>query len=288
MKRAVSILAIVFVFCFAVSAQVSVPRESQRQEIAQTVGDTKISLIYHRPNVKGRKIWDGLVPYGKVWRAGANEATLFEFSKDVTINGKPLPAGKYSFHIIPAASEWTLIFNKDAGQWGSFQYNEKDDAVRVTSGVQKSDFHEALTYSFNDPKPSEVNVVVSWENVAVPFTVGIGDIHGRVIAQFRDAIKARKPEEAGPLNQAANYVATFKQKDSYPEAMGWVDTSIKMKETYSNLSAKARLLKEQGKTPEAIATAEKALAVGRSSTPPANVNALNALQDTVNGWKANK
>lgn len=288
MKRAVFILAIVFVFCLAMSAQVSVPRESQRQEIAQTIGDTKISLIYHRPSVKARKIWDGLVPYGKVWRAGANEATLFEFSKDVTINGKPLPAGKYSFHIIPAASAWTLIFNKDAGQWGSFQYNEKDDAVRVTSGVQKSDFHEALTYSFNDPKPSEVNVVVSWENVAVPFTVGIGDIHGRVIAQFRDAIKTRKPEEAGPLNQAANYVVTFKQKECYPEAMEWVDTSIKMKETYSNLSAKARLLKEQGKTTEAIATAEKALAVGRSSTPPANVNALNALQDTVNGWKTNK
>lgn len=288
MKRAVFILAIVFVFCLAMSAQVSVPRESQRQEIAQTIGDTKISLIYHRPNVKARKIWDGLVPYGKVWRAGANEATLFEFSKDVTINGKPLPAGKYSFHIIPAASEWTLIFSKDAGQWGSFQYNEKDDAVRVTSGVQKSDFHEALTYSFNDPKPNEVSVVVSWENVAVPFTVGIGDIHGRVIAQFSDAIKTRKPEEAGPLNQAANYVVTFKQKDSYPDAMEWINTSIGIKETYSNLSAKARLLKEQGKTAEAIATAEKALEIGRSSTPPANVNALNALQDTVNGWKANK
>lgn len=286
MRKAFVLTALLLVFSFTAVSQA--PRESQRQEIAQTIGDTKISIIYHRPNVKGRKIWDGLVPYGKVWRAGANEATLFEFSKDVTINGKPLPAGKYSFHAIPAASDWTLIFSKDAGQWGSFQYNEKDDAVRVTSGAQKSNFNEALTYSFVDPKPNEVNVVLSWENASIPFKVGIGDIHGRVLAQFRETIKARKPEEAGPLNQAANYVVTFKQKDAYAEAMEWLNTSVGMKETYSNLAVKARLLREQGKTAEAIATAEKAIAVGRASTPPANPNAVNGLQDLVNEWKAGK
>lgn len=279
---------LIFVFGIYVFSQAALPRESQRQEIAQTVGDTKISIVYHRPNVKGRKIWDGLVPYGKVWRAGANEATLFEVSKDVTVNGKPLPAGKYSFHIIPAATDWTLIFSKDAGQWGSFQYNEKDDALRVTSKAQKSDFHESLAYAFNDPKPNEVNVVLNWETVSVPFKVDIGDIHGRVLQQMRAAIAAKKPEEAGPLNQAANYVVTFKMKENYPDAMEWLNSSSQVKETYSNLAIKARLLKEQGKTAEAIAAGEKAIAVGKASTPPANVNAVNALQELVNEWKAGK
>lgn len=288
MKRAILFSMLIFVFGIYVFSQAALPRESQRQEIAQTVGDTKISIVYHRPNVKGRKIWDGLVPYGKVWRAGANEATLFEVSKDVTVNGKPLPAGKYSFHIIPAATDWTLIFSKDAGQWGSFQYNEKDDALRVTSKAQKSDFHESLAYAFNDPKPNEVNVVLNWETVSVPFKVDIGDIHGRVLQQMRAAIAAKKPEEAGPLNQAANYVVTFKMKENYPDAMEWLNSSSQVKETYSNLAIKARLLKEQGKTAEAIAAGEKAIAVGKASTPPANVNAVNALQELVNEWKAGK
>jgi len=286
MKKVILFSAIVLTLCLSAVAQTAIPRESQRQEIAQTVGDTKISIVYHRPNVKGRKIWDGLVPFGKVWRAGANEATLFEVSKDVSINGKPLPAGKYSFHVIPATSDWMLVFSKDAGQWGSFAYNEKDDALRVTSRPLKSDFHESLTYSFNDPKPNEVDVVLSWENMAVPFKVDIGGIHGRVIGQSREAIV--KSREAGPLNQAANYIVTFKLRDHYPEAMDWLNSSIKMKETYSNLAVKARLLNEQGKKADAIATGEKAIAVGNASTPPANQNAVSALQDLVNQWKGGK
>lgn len=288
MRKAILFLILIMACGIGVFSQVAVPRESQRQEIAQTVGDTRISIIYHRPSVKGRKIWDGLVPYGKVWRAGANEATLFEVSKDVTINGKPLPAGKYSFHIIPTSADWTLVFSKDAGQWGSFQYNEKDDALRVTSKTQKSNFHESLTYAFNNPKPNEVDVILSWENISVPFKVDIGGIHGRVLGQFREALAAKKPEEVGPLNQAANYVVTFKLKDHYPEAMSWLDASIGIKENYSNLAVKARLLNEQGKKAEAITTGEKAIAVGKASTPPANINAVNALQDIVNEWKVNK
>src|SRR5215216_6303726 len=130
--------AIIVFFASAAFAQVPLPRESQRQEIAQTVGDAKVSIVYHRPNTKARKIWGCdttdvipiannlypcLVPYGQVWRAGANENTTIEFSRDVTVNGKALPAGKYGFHIIPSKSDWTLIFSKDSDKWGSFTYD---------------------------------------------------------------------------------------------------------------------------------------------------------------------
>lgn len=288
MKRAVLLSAIIFIFNVGIFSQVAAPLASQRQSVTQTVGDATITIVYHRPNVNGRKIWGGLVPYDKVWRSGANEATTFEVSRDANINGKPLPAGKYSFHTIPTSVNWTIIFNKKADQWGSFDHDEKLDALRVSSQLEKADFRESLSYNFENITPSSAVVLLRWENIAVPFTVDVGDVHGRVLTQMREAIKNRKPEDARPLNQAANYVLTYKLKDSYTDAAGWIDASIGLGETFGNLGAKARLLNEQGKTAEAIAMAEKAIAAGKAATPPVNVNALNALQDTVNEWKAKK
>ncbi|MGQ0542873.1 MAG: DUF2911 domain-containing protein [Blastocatellia bacterium] len=289
MKSAVFFsMLFIYVMTTTVFSQVAVPRESQRQEIVQTIGDARVSIIYHRPNVKGRKIWDGLVSYGKVWRAGANEATIFEVTRDVTVNGKPLPAGKYSVHMIPTASDWTIIFNTRWDQPGSAEYDEKLDALRVTSKPVASEFFETLVYGFGETKPNSAIVFLRWEKLRVPFTVDTGDIYGRVLTQLRDAIKNRKPDDARPLNQAVAYVYTFRLKENYGEAIGWVDASITLGETFANLSQKARILKEQGKTSEAIALAEKAIAVGKASIPPANINGINALQDTINEWKTNK
>lgn len=137
MKTKIYFLAILTFFAASsVSAQLNLPRDSQRQTIAQTVGDTTISIVYHRPNVKDRKIWDGLEKYGKVWRTGANEATIFEVSNAVKINGQPLAAGRYSLHTIPNKDEWTIIFNRTAEQWGSYQYDQKQDALRVASTLR--------------------------------------------------------------------------------------------------------------------------------------------------------
>ncbi len=279
-----------FVFAILVSVpvfgQVTLPPVSQKQEIAQTIGDTTIKIVYHRPTVQGRKIWDGLVPYGEVWRSGANAATLFEVSKDVTINGKALPAGKYSLHTIPTATDWTVILNKDDGQWGSFSYDSAKDAVRATSTPVKGTFNEAVTFSFVNPKADSVDVHLAWENLAVPFTVGIGDIHGRTLTQVRDALAAAAADKKTPLlNQFASYVATFKLKQHLAEAMTNIDASIATRETFGNLSIKARLLGEQGKVAEAIATGEKAIATGKAATPPANPNAVANFQKTVDEWK---
>jgi hypothetical protein len=271
------------------AAQVQLPRESQRQETIQTVGDTTIRIVYHRPNVKGRKIWDGLVPNAQVWRAGANEATLFEFSKDVTINNQPLAAGKYSFHVLPEGREWTLIFNKDDGQWGSFNYDAAKDALRVKAAVEKAPFTESLSYNFGKVSPASVDVTLAWENTQVPFTIGIGDIHGRVLTQVRTAMAAKTGAEQIPFkNQFANYVATFKLKEHLDEAIKNIDESIAAKETFSNTFIKARLTAEKGDRAEAIRLGEKALILGPAATPPANPNFLDFIRTTVNEWKAAK
>ncbi|QYO68102.1 DUF2911 domain-containing protein [Leptolyngbya sp. 7M] len=287
MKNIIKFAVVVSLFSIGIAAQVQLPRESQRQEVVQTVGDATIRVVYHRPNVKGRKIWDGLVPYGKVWRAGANEATLFEFSRDVTVNGQPLPAGKYSFHVIPESREWTLIFNKDDGQWGSFSYDAAKDALRVRSSIEKALFTESLTYTFGKVDPDGVDVYLIWENVQVPFRIGIGNIHGRILSQIREGLAGKTGAERVPLlNQFANYVATFKLKDHLDEALTNIDASIAARETFSNNYTKARLMAEKGNYREAVRLGEKALEMGPAATPPANPNFLDLIRTTVAEWKA--
>ena len=151
-------------------------RVSPKADAEQTIGLTDVTISYSRPGVKGRKIWGGLVPYNKVWRAGANEATKITFSTDVTVNGKKLPAGSYGFFVIPTPKDWTVIFNKVADQWGAFQYNEAEDAYRFKVTPQTADYHEWLEYTFSDMKVNtkgENSAVINlvWEKLKVPFTV---------------------------------------------------------------------------------------------------------------------
>jgi len=152
-------------------------RISPKAEISQIIGLTKVRISYSRPGVKGRKIWGGLVPYNKVWRTGANEATKITFSTDVTINGKKLKKGAYAFFAIPTEKEWTLIFNNVADQWGSFTYNEAKDAMRLKVYPEKRNFVEWLYYSFTDMivkkrrHPNSAVISLNWESLKVPFTV---------------------------------------------------------------------------------------------------------------------
>src|SRR5215470_10868580 len=136
----------------AQSALLDLPRDSQHAQITQKIGITNITINYHRPLAKGRKVFGGLEPYGKVWRAGANENTTIEFSDPVAVEGNPLAKGTYGLHMIPGEQEWTVIFSKAATSWGSFTYDQKEDALRVAVKPQPSEFHEALTYDFDDPK----------------------------------------------------------------------------------------------------------------------------------------
>ncbi len=152
-------------------------RVSPKAFETQTIGLTDVTISYSRPGVKERKIWGGLVPFNKVWRAGANEATKFTFSTNVWIEGKKFPAGSYSFFIIPRkGKDWTIIFNKVAKQWGAFEYNEAEDFARFNVKPQTTNFREWLTYTFdnmtvNNKGKNSAVISLIWEKVKIPFTI---------------------------------------------------------------------------------------------------------------------
>jgi hypothetical protein len=256
----------------------------------QTIGVTDVTIVYSRPAVKGRKIWGDplpeqkaegtatldnqnirpkdafIVPYGHVWRTGANEATQFVVTDDVMINGQPLKAGTYSLHSIPTRDDWTIIFNSDAGQWGSFSYDEKKDVLRVKAKPQQANENEELlTYSIDPINENSAQVNIRWEKLRVPFTVEVKDVDGLALQKARAVIAVAKPDDWRTPYQASNYFLSNAIKTDDEEAIGWLEQSIKIKQTYGNMYAKARLLATQGKTQDAIAAGERALELGKEA-----------------------
>ena len=255
--RKTIVLATLLLSALPAVAQLKLPRTSQKQVVTQTVGLTDITIAYSRPAVKGRQIWGALVPYGKVWRTGANEATAITFSDDVTINGQKLPAGAYSLHTIPAADDWTIIFNKVDKQWGSYEYDQAKDALRVVVHPEKSEFHELLSYDFADVTTDAAKIVIRWEKVAVPFTVGT-DSTNRSLANIRAALASAKADDWQTAMRAAqfaneNHVAS-------EDAAKWMDQSIKVNENTFNLWAKAQMQAKSGDVAAGRKTAAQAIA----------------------------
>lgn len=211
----------------AQSALVDLPRASQHATLMQRVGLTNITINYHRPLVNGRKVWGSLVSYGEVWRAGANENTTIQFSDPVTIQGQPLAAGIYGLHMIPAENQWMVIFSRMSNAWGSFTYDPKEDALRVTVKPQVSDFHEALTYDFDDPKPNSATVTLRWEKLAVPFTVGVDTDH-IVVNSLHNQFRGLAQYNYQSWDDAATYFAD--NKANLEEALKYSERSIQIEE----------------------------------------------------------
>lgn len=145
------------------------PRVSPNATVSQTIGTTVITLHYGRPGVKGRDIFGDLVPYNKVWRAGANEATAINFSKDVSIQGHTLKAGWYSLFMVPTANEWTVIFNSTI-KWG-LDYDKSTDVLRVTTSPEEAPMREWLMYYFRNLTDNSAELVLTWDETAVPITI---------------------------------------------------------------------------------------------------------------------
>jgi len=290
LKRSyISFLTLLFIVCAVsyASAQVKVPRPSQKASVMQTIGVTDITITYSRPGVKGRTIWGDalpeqanvkgeatldnqnirpkgapIVPWGHVWRAGANEATTFVVTDDVLVNGQKLPAGSYSLHTIPTKDEWTIVFNGTANQWGSFSYDPAKDTLRVKAKPQMvADNQEWLMYSFDPVTDNSAQVNIRWEKVRVPFTVEVKDVTALTLEKARAAVAAAKPDDWRTPLDAGRYALQNKDTD---EGMAWLDQSIKVKETFQNLSAKAQALFAAGKKDEALTVAEKAIERGKA------------------------
>lgn len=168
-------IALTFLISTSVYAQNSKEevRISPKAEVMQKIGLTDVSISYGRPGVKSRTIWGKLVPYDAVWRAGANEATKFVFSTDVYIEGKFLKKGSYSFFAIPGTKEWTLIFNKIADQWGAFEYNESQDALRIKVKPEEGNWQEWLAYTITRTSDTSAVVRLEWEKLKVPFKIEV-------------------------------------------------------------------------------------------------------------------
>jgi hypothetical protein len=290
-------------------AQLRAPRPSQKASVTQTVGVTDLTITYSRPGVKGRKIWGDppagaaagaatlddarkraegavIVPYGHVWRTGANEATTFTTTDDVTVNGQPLKAGTYSLHTIPGPSEWTIIFNADPGQWGSFTYDEKKDVLRVKAKPQTTaDVQEWLAFQIEPEGESAARVNIRWEKIVVPFTVEVKDVKALAVSKMRAAVAAAAADDWRTPLQAANYVFTNNVTASNEEAMQWLDKSLKTKETVGNLYTKARVMAAMGKNADAVAAAEKALQLAKAPDSGADPTTIADLEKRVAEWK---
>ncbi len=290
-----------------------VPRASQKASVSQTVGTTEISVIYSRPAVRDRKVWGDwpqpaegeatldnqntrpegapLVPFGHVWRAGANEATLFSAADDVLINGELLPAGKYSFHAIPGKDEWILIFNKDDGQWGSFSYDKAKDALRVKTKPQSvSESAELLTYGFEKVGDRSATLFLQWEKVKVPFTVEVKDVVGSTMQRLRSYVAAADASDPVPLINAANYAKANKQAEQaavwFTAALKLVDQQIAAKPSFAALTRKGNILIGLDRTADAIAVFETA--VERGKLDGVNAADVAALEKRIASLKTEK
>ena len=244
------------------SQTLTLPRVSQQATVSQRIGLTDISVVYSSPSVKGRVIWGDLVPFGEVWRAGANENTIISFSTPVTIEGKKLSAGTYGLHMIPGKNSWTIIFSTNHNSWGSFFYNQKEDALRVDVTPEAASMQEWLSYRFTDVKASSARVMLNWEKIGVGFFVQV-DVQQTVVENIRQELRGVKYYSWEGAYSGADYC--LKNKVNTEEALEWIDHSISIKETFANLNVKAGLLQLKGDEAGAKEYKTKALALADES-----------------------
>jgi hypothetical protein len=234
--------------------QIDLPRASPGAKVTQTVGVTDITVDYSSPAIKGRKIWGGLVPYGKVWRAGANSVTKVTFSRDVIVDGKSVPAGTYAFFVLPTAAKWTLILNKDANQWGAFNYKEDADVLRVDVKPQPSPMRERLAYAVTNFTDTTASLDLEWEKIRVTLPIKL-----HTDEQVAASLKMLQDNGGGVWTQAARYAVDHKDYDT---GLALVDKALGIKETWLALFVKAQCLAGRNNFKEAYPLAERAKALG--------------------------
>lgn len=252
--------------------------DNQPSSVAQNIGLVRVSIDYSSPNVHGPngedrrgKIWGTLVPYGLTnlgfgtctecpWRAGSNQNTVFTVSHDVTVEGQPLPAGRYGLHMIVTPDQWTLIFSKNADSWGSFFYDAKEDALRVKAKPVKGEYTEWLTYEFTDRQADQATVALKWDELQVPFTIKAANLTDLYLARIRDELRGSLGFSWQNWNAAAQYALQQKRFNEAVEFAGAaVNRSFIGNENFQTLTTLAQAQEGAGKTAEAKASYDKAI-----------------------------
>lgn len=283
--RSMQLTLLSIALCGAGSAQVpSLPLppsgNNQKATVIQYIGPVQVSIDYSSPAVhspagedRHGKIWGKLVPYGldnlggfldtkrAPWRAGANENTVFAVSHDVEIEGKPLSAGRYGLHMIPGPEEWTLIFNRNSSAWGSYFYDESEDALRVTVKPHKHDYREWLTYEFTTRKPSEATAEMQWEDLAVAWNIKAKNVNDIYVATLRRQLSGAQGFDSGAYNTAAQFCLTT--DTDLEQGLKWAEAAVSMpfigKESFATLSTKSQILAKLGREADAKAAMDAAL-----------------------------
>ena len=258
---------IIFLAGTMVQAQnLTLPRPSQHASISQTVGISEVTIDYHSPGKRGRNVWGGIVQYGNIWRAGANENTVITFSHDATIEGTPVKAGSYGLFMLPKDKEnFTVILSKYSQSWGTNSPTEDETVAVVDVKTNEISDQEWLSYDFKDRTGNDVTAVLRWGNVEVPFKIGF-DVPSIVIANGKAELKGPAGFTWRGYMQLANFC--LQNDTNLDEAMAWIDQSINMSKGFSNLQVKAGLLAKAGNQAEADKVMEEAI-------PTANAFQLN-------------
>ena len=232
------------------SALLKLPETSQAASVSQTIGITDVKINYHRPLVNGRKIFGTpLAPYGQVWRAGANENTTIEFTDPVTIEGQPLAKGVYGLHMIPNQDSWTVIFSRNSTSWGSFTYDQKEDALRVNVKPEKAETQEALKYDIDLVKPDSAVVKLRWAEVAVPFTVSIPNQKELVAASLDNQLRTLNHWNWNAYDDAAHYL--LDENAHLDTALTYLDRSSQLEDRFENEMTRAAILRAMGRNDDA-------------------------------------
>jgi hypothetical protein len=258
MKRNITYLAILLL-CGMMTAKaqdLTIPQPSTTQTITQDFGLGKVTLTYSRPNVKGRKIFGYMEPYGLVWRMGANSASTIKFTDEVTIEGQKVPAGEYGFFSIPGEKEWTFILNKTAKQWGAYGYKESDDLVRFKVPTGKSPrFTETLTMQFTEATNTSNALQLDWENTEVVLHMQT-DMDARVMENIDKAMQGEKK----PYYFAAIYY--YNNNKDIKKALEWITQRDKDQPNSFNVKYwMARIQLKAGDKTGAISSAKQGLQI---------------------------
>ena len=247
-------LLLVALSAFAQSA-IRLPEQSPAASAGQTIGVTDVSVTYHRPAVNKRKIWGGLVPFGAVWRTGANENTTISFSTPVKIEGQPLPAGTYALYAIPGAAQWTMIFSKFTGGWGAYNYDPAEDALRVTVTPQTvAESQERLSYTFDDVTNNAAVASLRWEKLRVPMKIEV-DLPSTVRASIASTLRGGKHWDANAWAAAARWELRNGDADT---ALKYADHALSVSTTSGTLRTKAAVLEKKGDAKGAAELRERA------------------------------
>ncbi len=265
----------------ALPAQVLQIRESPAASVSQELGLTKVAINYHRPGVKGRVIWGGLVPYGQVWRTGANEATTFSFSTAVKVAGHEVPAGTYAFFAIPAKDHWTLILNKTADQWGAFSYKSDQDLLRFEVTPGPAPMQEWLDYTLELKDPSTAIATLHWENLRISFPI-TADVDGIYQAYLADEVKKADASTDSKQRWTVYFVDAkywIARNQRLDEASASLDKAAALKESFWIYDLRARLLQKQGRVKEDLPLLDQAMALApKQGAPKEYVDGLASLK----------